>query len=148
MNLVEIRVINVHSPLPSKLIEHFCLGILGELGGDNWSLSVVLCDDSFIANLNEKYRGITGPTDVLSFPQDSEQLEDELEILGDVVVSLEYMERSALEFNTSAGEELERLIVHGILHLKGLDHEKDAVDGEMFELQDEILGKHAGELVF
>ena len=71
MNVVEIRVINVDNPIWLSELESFCLGVIKELGKDDWNVSVVICDDEFIRDLNETYRGIEGPTDVLSFPQEA-----------------------------------------------------------------------------
>lgn len=78
-------------------------------------LSVHLTTDAEIATLNESYRGKSGPTDVLSFPQ-------EAPLLGDVVVSLDTARRQAAERGHSDAVELRVLLVHGLAHLLGHDH--------------------------
>ncbi len=89
-------------------------------------VSVCLVDDAGIAELNRRYRGEDGPTDVLAFPQDAATPGgDGLAHLGDVVISLERAQAQ----NADLGAELELLVIHGILHLLGHDH-ADATDAE------------------
>ena len=144
MNVVEIRAINVDNPIWMDELESFCLEVLEELGKERWSVSVVICDDSFIRELNGTYRGIHEPTDVLSFSQDTGFQSKDTHVAGDVVVSLETMKKNAQTLNTSEKNELKRLLVHGILHLAGMDHEEDATEGGMLDLQERILKNHAG----
>jgi probable rRNA maturation factor len=148
LNLVEIRVINVDKPIWIEDLESFCSRVLEELGKRDWSISVVLSDDDFIRGLNRRYRNNDNPTDVLSFPQIERVPGSEYFEAGDIVVSLPYMRRNARDFGERDGEELQRLLVHGILHLTGMDHEEHATDGEMLELQELILQKLTGELKF
>lgn len=106
-------------------------------------VSLLFTDDAEIQELNGHYRGKDMPTDVLSFSQ----LEGELppgvapSALGDVVISLETAARQALELNVSEEEELLRLLVHGILHLFGYDHENVPVAEieRMQRKEDELL---------
>jgi probable rRNA maturation factor len=94
-------------------------------------ISVVLTDNEGIRELNRDYREKDVPTDVLSFPlyenlEDMMLLEDEEAIaLGDIVVSLEKAHSQSIEYNHDFKTELGFLIVHGMLHLLGYDHEKD-----------------------
>jgi probable rRNA maturation factor len=129
----------------STALESFCLGVLEDIGKRRWSVSIVLCDDSFIRELNGTYRGIYEPTDVLSFAQNTEFQSEDLHLAGDVIVSLETMKKNAQNLNTSEKHELKRLLVHGILHLAGMDHEKDATEGGMLDLQESILKNNSGE---
>jgi probable rRNA maturation factor len=88
-------------------------------------LSVALVDDAAIADLNERYRGIAGPTDVLSFSLiDGPYPERRGDLLGDVVVSLETAERQARRGRRELDEEVLRLLIHGVLHLMGHDHQE------------------------
>lgn len=81
--------------------------------------------------LNRRYRGMDKTTDVLSFPQQEfspplprgVSIESSL-LLGDIVISLPQAARQAVEYGAPLQEELERLIIHGLLHLAGYDHEK------------------------
>jgi len=75
--------------------------------------------------LNRRYRGIDHATDVLSFSQREGQFSDlRPDILGDIVISVPTAVRQARERNHSLGREIERLLVHGLLHLLGYDHER------------------------
>ncbi|MBI5971130.1 MAG: rRNA maturation RNase YbeY [Deltaproteobacteria bacterium] len=104
------------------------------LGLGNAELSVVLTDDAGIKELNCKFRRINKPTDVLSFP-----MEDPV-VLGDVVISVERARAQACEFKVSMAKELDKLLVHGILHLLGHDHVKGGRQAtRMREREAEVL---------
>ena len=88
------------------------------------SLSVVLTDDIEIHELNRCYRGKDKPTDVLSFSQLEGNEGVCSDSLGDIVISIDTAKRQAIKFKCSFEEELLRLLVHGVLHLFGYDHER------------------------
>lgn len=105
-------------------------------------LSVLVCDDATIHPLNRDYRGKDKPTDVLSFAQrEGIAFPDagEDEVLGDVVISLETAVRQATERSHPVAQEVRVLLVHGICHLLGYDHEQDDEAEEMEALEREIL---------
>ena len=91
-------------------------------------VSILLLDDPGIAALNGQYRGKLRPTDVLSFPlYTAEELAGlQPDVLGDVVISVETAARQAARAGCALWEEMTRLLIHGILHLLGFDHENDA----------------------
>ncbi|MGH7897118.1 MAG: rRNA maturation RNase YbeY [Candidatus Binatia bacterium] len=91
------------------------------LGGDE--LSIRLVRDPEIHALNRDWRGKDRPTDVLSFSLREGKFGDVSRALGDVVISLETAARQAAECRRSLADEVDRLLVHGILHLAGYDHE-------------------------
>lgn len=95
-------------------------------------VSLLLCNDSLIRELNGRYRGIDSATDVLSFPQGDPRL------LGDVVISVETAERQASEYGVTVQEEVERLLAHGVLHLLGYDHESES-EAEVMRAKEEAL---------
>lgn len=100
--------------------------ILDALGSRDVQLSILICDDSEISVLNRKYLGRTGPTNVISFPMQEGEFPDVFpELLGDVVISAETADREAREIEQDFEMRFIELLVHGILHLKGYDHEKD-----------------------
>ncbi len=145
MNVVEIRAIKVHVPDWVEKLETFCIKVLCDLGKEDWNVSVLLCNDEFIRKLNGEYRGVFEPTDVLSFPQNISSIQVPGHYhAGDIVVSIETMRANAIELKTTEKNEMKRLLVHGLLHLAGMDHEEDAVDGGMLDLQESILRKYAG----
>ena len=96
-------------------------------------VSVLLCGDPFIHNLNLRYRTYDKPTDVLSFPQ------DDPESLGDIVISIETAQRQANNASWPLESEIALLGVHGILHLVGYDDVDESGAKEMERLPREIL---------
>jgi probable rRNA maturation factor len=105
-------------------------------GAEDVELSVSLVDREEMAELHERYLGEPGPTDVLSFPQDDEPLVDgEPQLLGDVVICPEV---AAEQQGPEA--EVRLLLVHGILHLLGHDHEEEGERAEMWALQARYSG--------
>lgn len=111
-------------------------------------VSILLVDDQEIQSLNNTYRGLDQPTDVLSFAMEEDMAGDEVpdffvsednNILGDIVISLETAARQAEEYGHSFEREAAFLTVHGMLHLLGYDHctEEDRV--EMRSREEEIL---------
>ena len=120
--------------------------LVGELYGvENSELSVTLTDDNHIHELNKKFRGIDRPTDVLSFAfresDEPEILNQQVEILGDIIISLERAKVQAENFGHSYLREVIFLTVHGLLHLLGYDHIEDADRVEMEREQDFIMSK-------
>lgn len=119
---------------PAALIT-FVESILRDEGvADDASLSVVFIDEADIADLNERFMGKIGPTDVLSFP-----IEDALPghppiampsgaplALGDIFICTDVVATHATEYGASFDDELHLMLVHGVLHILGWDHESDA----------------------
>ena len=102
------------------------------------SVAVVTVDE--MANLNERYRGIKGPTDVLSFGCDDPCVVsgDEPITLGDVIIAPEVALAQSAEYGTTVEAELDLLLVHGILHLLGYEHESDE-QAEVMQARERIL---------
>jgi rRNA maturation RNase YbeY len=104
-------------------------------------LTVVLTDDAEIRELNRRYRGRDGSTDVLSFSLgDGHSPETPF---GDIVISLQTARRQAREYGASLQTELERLLVHGTLHLCGYDHRERREAARMHGLTRRLLAKLA-----
>lgn len=104
----------------------------------------MLVDDKQIRRLNKQYRGTDRPTDVLAFGQLKDYAIDipgEPVILGDVVISVETAERQAAEMKHSLAEELDLLVIHGVLHLLGYSDETDAEAAQMRKRERAILGQ-------
>ena len=126
----------------------FAEGALDALGRSSAELSVLLCDDGFMRDLNLRFRGIDAPTDVLSFEQDLNVGRGSIpgdsilgdSILGDVVISLDTARRQARRRNHSEATEIRELLLHGILHLLGRDHgDGDIADEPMLQEQRRLL---------
>jgi probable rRNA maturation factor len=91
--------------------------------------------------LNRQFRGKDEATDVLSFPC-GETIEEEGEeryIPGDIVISLETLAVNAVYFKVDQNEELRRLLIHGVLHLDGMDHAGTSASEPMLQIQEHIL---------
>ncbi len=100
---------------------------------------VVLVGDERIRELNRQWRGKDQPTDVLSFSLlEGEAMAGGADLLGDIVVSVETLRRQAREGNWSDQEELARLLLHGLLHLLGYDHEREADEVVMKEQESRL----------
>lgn len=129
---------NAHEADLLGVAEH----LLNAFGLPEGELSVVLCDDAFIHPLNRDWRGKDKPTDVLSFAQrEGEGANPDDNVLGDVIISVETATRQAEERGHPLGHELRVLLVHGILHLLGYDHEEDEEAEEMEALERDLLGE-------
>ena len=98
--------------------------ILLFLGCENQELSVLLANDRKIRTLNKLYRGEDRATDVLSFSQNEEEDNPNSHLMGDVVISTVTAKRQAAGHGLSIEEEIVLLLIHGILHLLGFDHER------------------------
>lgn len=97
-------------------------------------VTVAFVSDRAMRELNRRWRGKRGTTDVLSFPAGQDEFERRAgATLGDVVISVERAARQAAEHGLTLDEEIAQLILHGLLHLCGYDHETD--DGEMSALE-------------
>lgn len=106
-------------------------------------LSVVLADDALVHRLNREYRGKDKPTNVLSFAlteaDEPEPGEGAPVLLGDVILAFETVEREAVEQNKTPADHMTHLVVHGVLHLLGYDHETDDEAEEMEALETRLL---------
>lgn len=107
----------------------------------NSYINIVITDDEEMTEYNKKFRNKDGPTDVLSFEYGLNE-----ETIGDIVISYETVARQAPEYNNSMETELYLMIIHGILHLLGYDHEKNEKEAKiMFDKQDYYSGKYIEE---
>ncbi|MBN8551560.1 MAG: rRNA maturation RNase YbeY [Caulobacterales bacterium] len=101
------------------------------------AVTVSLTDDDAVADLNQRFRGKTGPTNVLSFPAP----ETAQPFLGDVILAFGVCEREAVAQGKSLSDHLQHLVVHGVLHLQGFDHLDDIEAREMEDRERMILAR-------
>ncbi len=125
-------------PLQDAVLARFLTSVRRELKLSRREVTVCFVDDREIARLNGKFRGKPKPTDVLSFPAKGTGASDfanadEAKLLGDIAISPQAARRNAKLFGRTLDEEIRILILHGVLHLAGYDHEVD--DGEMERLE-------------
>ena len=107
----------------------FGVKALDAIGKSGSSATIAFVSDKSIRKLNQQFRGVDKATDVLSFPA------DEPDNLGDVAVSVETAAAQAKENGLSFENEIAQLILHGLLHLSGYDHETDNGEMNRFELR-------------
>ena len=126
-------------------IEKTARAVLNALECPEKELSLLITDDLEIEIYNRDYLKRQGPTNVISFPmQEGEFLELSPNLLGDVVISMDTVEKEAEKMNISVEERFNELLIHGILHLFGYDHEKSEeeeirMEDKAFELIDKIF---------
>ena len=126
-------------PLPEAPFLETTTQLLDLLELEGMILSVLICDDAFIHQLNRDYRGKDKPTDVLSFAQrEGEFADPEDPLLGDIIISIETAAQQASNYGHSLAEELEVLLTHGLLHLLGYDHIEDD-EAEIMEAKERAL---------
>lgn len=105
-------------------------------------LSVVFTDDAEIRRLNQQFRAVDAPTDVLSFPADAPLIPEEDEIepyLGDLVLAVPYIQHQAQVEQHTLDDELVLAVIHGTLHLLGYDHDTASHQAKMWAVQSEAL---------
>lgn len=130
-------------------------GAIASTGRRTGEIGLALADDALLRTLNRDFRGLDKATDVLSFGYDES---GELvrgapppaagngAIHGDLVISMDRVREQARRFRVSQGEELARLVVHGALHLAGLDHRQAAERREMRAREDALLAASAAHV--
>ncbi|MDP9360856.1 MAG: rRNA maturation RNase YbeY [Acidobacteriota bacterium] len=111
---------------------------LGRIASEISDVSIAIVEDEAMRNLNRKFRKKNRTTDVLTFPADDTYADPHAKgrPLGDIVISVDQARRKAAEQKHSLATEIRYLILHGILHALGYDHETDK--GEMNELEVEV----------
>lgn len=111
----------------------------------NAAITIIITDDAYMREINREFRGHDEPTDVISFSNRENpfpEIDADSEEIGDLYISIERAGRQAIEYRVSIDDEVKRLIVHGILHLVGYDHERSDADEEiMLRKEDELCGE-------
>lgn len=152
--MLEVEVINeTGAAVDEEAVARAALWVLEKEDVPGGVVSLAFVEESAMAELNVRYRGGAEATDVLSFPggggDDLDWPEPEAEAesvpyLGDVVICLAVAGRNAADDGIEPAEELRRLLVHGVLHLLGYDHERD--QGEMRAREADILADPSWEI--
>src|SRR5262249_5862733 len=129
---VEIMCRDDGKKFPGRKLKKIAQKVLEIVEQDQAELCLVLVGNAEIRKLNAKFRKKDYPTDVLSFPT-GDQLPEGLQILGDVVISVEKAKAQSKERRRTLNEELVTLLIHGIVHLLGYDHERSSKDARIME---------------
>lgn len=137
--MIKIRMRNEQDVLPvtmavRRTIKKSIRRAVREMGGGKHEVSVLICDNEAIRELNREWREIDKETDVLSFP-----MEDDSPLLGDIVLSLEKAYEQAEAYGHSTAREIGFLTVHSMLHLYGYDHIEEEDRVEMRAMEEKIL---------
>lgn len=112
---------------------------LSAVGVKEVSLTVMITGDARVRSLNKAHRGVDETTDVLAFPADYVDPDLGHRYVGDVIISLPRAEAQAEEGGHAVGDELQLLVVHGVLHLLDFDHKEEGDKREMAALQSQVL---------
>ena len=133
---IQIRSHRKIHGLSNRKLKQKLKTVLNALGCRDVELSVYLTDDKEISELNKRYLGRTGPTNVLAFPISGGPPPDpETGMLGDVVISVETAVSESKSMGEALTETISRLLVHGILHLLNYDHERSSDDADIMETE-------------
>lgn len=110
----------------------------------NTSITIIVSDDAYIRKINREFRGHDEPTDVISFSNRENPFpapDSDQEEIGDIYISIERARRQSQECHVSLPDEMKRLVIHGMLHLVGYDHERSDEDEEiMLQKEDDLFG--------
>jgi len=137
-----IEIINRQrsKPINAKQLRELGERALRTIGSRKQAATIVFVSDAAIRKLNKQFRGKDQVTDVLSFPSEAEPFEAENQSqLGEVVISVQRAADQAKQNRLTFSNEVEQLILHGLLHLCGYDHETD--DGKMNRLEVKLRKK-------
>jgi len=145
----EIDFAGLKSDDISKDIEIICNKVINDhldiINAETIELCVAIIDDNIITQLNKDFRGVDKATNVLSFPNSDIRINnyipkaDDYVMLGDVVISHQTLEKEAIEQQKNVINHMRHLLIHGILHLMGYDHENDQDAQIMEQKEEEIL---------
>lgn len=114
--------------------------VLDDLACDKRELSILFTDDTHIRELNRQYRAKDRPTNVLAFPMSDDFSDVESGMLGDIVISVDTAIRESEGTGETAEEAVCRLLIHGLLHLLGYDHERSEEDEKIMTKEEARLG--------
>lgn len=152
MNFAEVEYINLEEKKEYIKIINQVINECFEtenLTDKNLYINIILTTPTEIQKYNKEYRGIDKATDVLSFPMfekqeivDIQENGNEIhDVLGDIIISIEQVERQAIEYGHSFERELAYMLVHGFYHLMGYDHIKEEDKIEMRPKEEYVLNK-------
>ena len=124
-----------------RLLRHTALA-MDALGQSEASISLVLVNDRRMRELNRSYRGQSATTDVLSFEGPADNPDQGVRFLGEIVISVPRAYRQAFSEGISPEDELSNLVIHGLCHLLGYDHERGEEDRRLMKDAEERAARH------
>ena len=142
--MIDISLTDDWSKEESLLVKNILIGALDNLENqDNEEISVLLTNDYEIRKLNKKYRNVNKTTNVLSFPMNNKINNLGNKMLGDIVISKDTLLKESKEKKKDLNAYIAHMIVHGLLHLKGYEHQEKA-DAEIMENREIMILKRLG----
>ncbi|MGW8195309.1 MAG: pyridoxine 5'-phosphate synthase [Desulforhopalus sp.] len=144
---ITVQIDEKRFPVVPHRLRRLADWLLVQLGSKEYNVSILLVDDQQITSLNKEYRHKNKPTNVLSFPfadgADGTLADLPIMELGDIIISVETAMQEALDYEISLDERMTWLLIHGMLHLHGYDHERSKGDEKaMFAMETELLEKY------
>jgi probable rRNA maturation factor len=133
-HFVEGKIKLPYKGVTSKTILSYLRKICSFLELKNIAITIIICDNTYIHKINKDFRKKNKPTDVISFSYRENPFPDtnqKMEQLGDIYISIEKALENSIEYKASLNDELKRLLIHGVLHLIGYDHEKSRKDAKI-----------------
>lgn len=122
--------------------------VKSEKGNENFEnhdyyISLLITDNDRIHEINKEYRGMDRPTDVISFAyNETESFEDELEVIGDIIISIDKIKEQAKDYGHTEIREFYYILSHGLLHILGYDHIVDEEKAIMREKEEKYLSAY------
>jgi len=141
---MNVLIVTHREPEPLNLdafVELALFTLERENAPENAEVSIAVVENDEMADLNQRFRNKTGPTDVLSFPYSEPDMvptDDQPLALGDIVIAPAVAQANAEELGHTTEHELNTLLVHGILHLMGYDHEQDD-DAHVMQAREKVI---------
>jgi probable rRNA maturation factor len=135
----ELAALDIPNAEVMRLLERAAAQALQQSSAPEADLSIVITGDEQSRQLNRQFLEINAPTDVLSFPSGDADPDTGLVYLGDVLISVPRAQAQALAGGHAVSDELQLLVVHGVLHLLGHDHAEPDDKTQMWQLQSDIL---------
>lgn len=140
---------DIPQPFKPEAVKELCEHALEQLSVSDYDISVVFTNDAVIRKYNKEFRMIDEATDVLSFPVSESPDEKNNILTGDIMISMDSLFKNCKNFNVWEGEELKRLLVHGLMHLAGHEHSSNDFEKEdMLRVQEQLVKKLSGEKLF
>ncbi len=139
-NLKEDFFLNIFNVVKTHLLQKEKIKKVIE--SDELSINLMIIDDGNMQKLNKQWRNKNQTTDVLSFPyvKNMEKIDENLDVFWEVFISLPQCKKQAQEYSNTLEKELIKLFIHGVLHLFGYDHIKDA-DFELMNKEEIVISK-------
>lgn len=129
-----------------SFLERAGLATLQRAGAGAADLTIVISDDAQLHELNRQFLGVDAPTDVLSFPSDGTDPDSGERYIGDILISYPRAVAQAASAGHAIQDELQLLVVHGVLHLLGFDHAVPAEKNHMWDIQAQVLASLGSRL--